>query len=332
MEKRENKMNENKKKRATGRKIGRIVLIILAVYIGITGVFTVVNQILSRGELDGIVPTGQMVEVDGRMMHIRSMGDGEQTVVIMPGIGTPLPTESFAPLMRELAIDYTVVIIEYFGTGHSDLTDQPRTNANFVAEIREALYMGGFEAPFILMPHSASGAYADYFAIRYPDEVTALVLLDTVHTHEHLEGNLSATVSLMQVAQFIGTPRLLSGFTLNIEGITEENGFTIEEISNIRRFLNHDLNATTVNRVRLYNDTIIEVAALDFPDSVPVLSIRPTNPNPGSPMTNSANNEAQMLRYNADSQLVILEGNHNIHNGNAQAIRELMNKFLADAE
>jgi pimeloyl-ACP methyl ester carboxylesterase len=322
-------MDNIKTKSTRGRKVKMILLIILGVYVGITLISTIVNQILSRNELAGIEPTGQLVEVFGGNMHIRSMGDGEHTIVILPGLGTALPSTSFAPLMRELSTEHTVVIVDYFGTGFSGQTDRPRTNANVVEELRIALSAGGFSPPFILMPHSASGATADYFAIHHPDEVAALVLLDTVHTHEHLEPNIN-TGGLARFAQFVGTPRLINRFMLSTHGITEENGFTAEEIRNIRLFMNHEVNPTTLNRSRLYNETILEVVALDFPQDIPVLSIRPTRPNAGSAMARPENNEAHMRRYGAGSQMIILEGNHNIHKGNHVQIREAINTFLGN--
>ena len=321
-------MDNVKTKSTRGRKVKTILLIILGVYVGITLISTVINQILSRNELAGIEPTGQLVEVFGKNMHIRSMGDGEHTIVILPGLGTALPSTSFAPLMRELATEHTVVIIDYFGTGFSDQTDRPRTNTNVVEEVRAALYAGGFSAPFILMPHSASGATADYFAIRHPDEVAALVLLDTVPTHEHTEPNTSeALVQLTRFTQFIGTPRLFGGVMARLEGTTIDNGFTVEEIRDIRRFMNHEVNPTSMNRVRVYHDTIHEVVALDFPQDIPVLSIRPTRPNLGA---RPEIIEAHMQRYGAGSQMIILEGNHNIHKGNHVEIREAINAFLGE--
>jgi len=323
---------KTKSKRSWKKMILTILLVLLGLNIVLLLISTIVNQILSRNELAGLEPTGQLVEVFGKNMHIRSMGDGEHTIVILSGMGTALPSTSFAPLMRELATEHTVVIIDYFGTGFSDQTDRPRTNANVVEEVRAALSAGGFSAPFILMPHSASGATADYFAIRHPDEVTALVLLDTVHTHEHLEPNMNEfAIQISRFGQFIGGNRITYRFFLaSIFGITEENGFTVEEIRNIRRFANHEVNPTSLNRSRVYNDTIHEVVALDFPQDIPVLSIRPTRPNAGSAMTRPENNEAHMRRYGEGSQMIILEGNHNIHKGNHVQIREAINAFLGE--
>ncbi|MCL2357135.1 MAG: alpha/beta hydrolase [Defluviitaleaceae bacterium] len=291
--------------------------------------FTAVNQIISLNELNGILPTGELVEVNGKMMHVRSMGDGEQIIVILPGLGTPLPTESFAPLMRELSVEYTVVAVEYFGLGHSDRTDAPRTNAAFTEEIRSALAGAGFAPPFILMPHSASGSYAEYFAVRHPEEIAALVLLDTIHTHEVLEPNVPGFVThLSGFSQFVGSPGLLSPVLMRAEGIVPENGFTPEEIQNIRRFMNHYVNSTTMNHVRMYITNIREVTELDFPQDIPVLSIRPTRPNPGSAMTIAENNIAHMERFGENSQMIIIEGNHSIHMGNHVEVREAVNAFF----
>ena len=320
---------KNKSKRGWKKMILLILLILVGINVAAILISTIVNQILSRNELVGIEPTGQIVEVLGKNMHIRSMGDGEHTVVILPGLGTALPSTFFAPLMRELATEHTVVIIDYFGTGFSDQTDRPRTNTNVVEEVRAALSAGGFSPPFILMPHSASGSTADYFAIKHPDEVAALVLLDTVHTHEHLEPNVNEfLVQLSRFQQFVGGNRIQYSILQSFMGITEANGFTPEEIRDIRRFASHEVNPTSSNRVRVYNDTIHEVVALPFPQDIPVLSIRPTRPNPGSAMTRPKNNEAHMQRYGANSQMIILEGNHNIHNGNHVQIREAVNSFL----
>ena len=321
---------KTKPKRGWKKMLLLVLLILVGLNIVIILISTIANQILSRSELTGIEPTGQMVEVNGEMMHIRSMGSGEHTIVILPGLGTALPSTFFAPLMRELATEYTVVIIDYFGTGFSGQTDRPRNNTNVVEEVRAALSAGGFSPPFILMPHSASGATADYFTIRHPDEVAALVLLDTVHTHEHLEPNMNEfMVQVSRFQQFIGGNRVNYRLLASSMGITEENGFTAEEIRNIRRFANHEVNPTTMNRTRLYNETIHEVVALDFPQDIPVLSIRPTRPNPGR-ASRTENIEAHMQRYGANSQMIILEGNHNIHKGNHVQIREAINAFLGE--
>jgi len=106
------------------------------------------------------------VEVNEQKMHVYSMGNGEKTVVLLPGFGVSLPSADFGPLMRELSKEYTAVCIEYFGIGFSDRTDAPRTSENYTKEIRTALSLAGFKPPYVLMPHSASGIYNEYYAAK----------------------------------------------------------------------------------------------------------------------------------------------------------------------
>jgi len=53
------------------------------------------------------------------------MGTGEQTIVLLPGLGVS-PSIPYRPLMEELAEKYTAVCIEYFGYGFSDGTYRPK--------------------------------------------------------------------------------------------------------------------------------------------------------------------------------------------------------------
>ena len=131
-------------------------------------------------------PQGQIVKVNGQNMHIRTMGCGYRTIVLLPGWNIPLPSVEFAPLMRALSEKYTMCTVELFGYGHSDGTDTPRTNENIAEEIRKALLLVGLKPPYVLMPYSCSGMYSEYYAIKYPQEVEALILLDCMSTGEEM--------------------------------------------------------------------------------------------------------------------------------------------------
>jgi len=280
-------------------------------------------------ELRGLEPFGQMVEANGSMMHVHSIGDGEQTIVLLPGLGTALPSASFGPLMRELSDDFTVVAIEYFGVGFSDQVDTPRTNANYTQEIRSALLAAGFKPSYILMPHSASGVYAEYFATRHPDEVTALILLDTTPTNEIIGPDIPRFAADMQrITQPIGLMRPVNRIVNStVQGFTEENGYTADEIGYIRRFTNHAANRTLTNQMVAHNDATREVMGMPFPADIPVLSIIPTRPNPGVAEEHMI---GHMTRFGETSRQITLEGNYMIYRGNSAAIREAVNAFLAE--
>lgn len=99
----------------------------------------IVNVISSKSEQGKIKPYGQSVAVDGKHMNVLIQGKGEDTVVLLPGYGTPAPALDFKPLIDELSPFYKVVVIEPFGYGLSDVTEKERTTENMVSEIHEAL-------------------------------------------------------------------------------------------------------------------------------------------------------------------------------------------------
>ncbi len=123
-------------------------------------------------------PIGQLVEVDGRDIHVYTKGRGENTIVLLSGLGTTAPALDFEPLVNELSKDNKVVVVEPFGYGWSDITNKKRTVENSVSEIREALQKSDIKGPYILMPHSVSGVYSMYYANKYPDEVKAIIGID----------------------------------------------------------------------------------------------------------------------------------------------------------
>lgn len=57
-------------------------------------------------------------------MNVFIQGEGEETVVLLPGYGTAAPALDFQLLVDELSPFYKVVVIEPFGYGLSALTEK----------------------------------------------------------------------------------------------------------------------------------------------------------------------------------------------------------------
>ena len=235
---------------------------ILGIIVCLNVIGFAINKIFFSNELEAISPYGEMVEVNNQKMHVYSMGQGEKTIVLLPGFGLPLPSADFGPLMRELSKEYTVVTVEYFGMGFSDETDTPRTNENYMEEIRTALSMAGMKSPYVLMPHSASGIYSEYYAAKYPDEVSAIIMLDTTPTVK-VESKIYNSIMKPKTIKFIyGFNTLLqeTGFTRILIGLIPpaqkvENSYTEKEISDNKLFSYHALNDTIINQAMSLNDT-----------------------------------------------------------------------------
>lgn len=120
-----------------------------------------------------------LVEVDGEKMGTVTFGTGDHTIVMLAGDHDPCPSITLKPLAERLSEQNKVIILEYFGHGFSDDTKKERTAEHFVEEIHTALEQLGEKGPYILMPHTSSGLYARLYTETYPDEVEAVIGLES---------------------------------------------------------------------------------------------------------------------------------------------------------
>ena len=220
-------------------------------------------------------PQGQLVKVDGQNMHIRQMGSGEKTIVLLPGFAVPLPTVEFAPLMRELSKKNTVCTIEFFGYGHSDGTDVPRTNENYVKEIREALTFARLIPPYVLMPYSASGVYCEYYASKYPEEIAGLILLDSTPTVEDFASTFILTnEEIDEMKSALESVKVSKEEIENDEeGVAElmRHGYTKEEIIETLIMPNHV--DTLIAQWVALTENILEAMTMPISKEIPILAL-----------------------------------------------------------
>jgi len=195
-----------------------ILKIILAVVAVCILICTVLHATYFKSAKEDIKPYGEMVTVYDGQMHINKMGSGKETIVLLPGVGVALPSADFGPLMRRLSEKYTVVCVEYFGVGFSSQTQRARTCENYVDEIRTALKSAGIKAPYVFMPHSISSVYSEYYASKYPNEVTAIISLDgtsTAYIGDDMPGFVKSLLGVAKFQQAIGFTSIAAPLVTN---------------------------------------------------------------------------------------------------------------------
>ena len=111
-------------------------------------------------------------------MHACLLGAGDTTIVLLSGSCVPLPQLEYRPLIKALAQEALVVLLEKFGYGGSDSTSQQRDLQHVVEEYREALAALDVPLPVVLAAHSMGFLEALYWAQHYPGEVSALLGID----------------------------------------------------------------------------------------------------------------------------------------------------------
>lgn len=125
-------------------------------------------------------PRGRFVGTDGSRLHYVEKGTGDAVVLLH---GNPGFVEDFAlTILDDLARDFRVVAFDRPGHGYSERhAPQAMTAEVQTGLIHDAIVRLGIVRP-ILVGHSWSGSIVLNYAIEYPDDLSAVVLLGAM-TH-----------------------------------------------------------------------------------------------------------------------------------------------------
>jgi pimeloyl-ACP methyl ester carboxylesterase len=120
---------------------------------------------------------GQLIDVGGHRLHLRCTGAGTPTVVLEPGAGEM--SSNLGWITPAVARDTRVCVYDRAGRGWSEPADTRQDAAQIATDLHTLLQRGHVPGPYVLAGHSFGGLYVLTFAARYPDEVAAMVLVDS---------------------------------------------------------------------------------------------------------------------------------------------------------
>ncbi len=116
-----------------------------------------------------------LVHVEHTHLHVIDRGDGHTVVVLQGDDGDA--SDFMAPLLSRVAYDFRALLIDRPGCGGSERARHDFTLDAQSRVIRLALRELGAEQP-LLVAHSWSAVAALALALRYPDDVAGLVLIN----------------------------------------------------------------------------------------------------------------------------------------------------------
>lgn len=270
-----------------GTVLLKILLILLCSIIFLVAVLTAIQYLLTNNEKADHPAPGSMVDVNGKIMHVFTEGQGETTFVILSGGGVGAPVLEYKPLWSRFSEHGRVAVVEYMGYGWSDETDVPRTSDNIVEEIRAALQGANINPPYVLVAHSIGGLYAMKYSEMYGDELEALIALDITLPRGIIQAKAHGqtvqqtlppfgTISLLRKAGIMRTilwmnPLLVSGAPQDV--------YTEEEARMIAMVTNWDYANNTVNDEFLHLErNMTDLVDTKFPGELPVLMIQANPP------------------------------------------------------
>lgn len=312
-----------------------VLLIIATVIIALILMGTILHATYYKSKKNNVQPYGEMIDVFDGKMHLYKMGNKDKTVVLLPGLGTALPCADFGPFMRSLSKDYTVVCVDYFGVGFSTETTRQRTCENYVEEIRAALSKAGFHAPYVLIPHSISSVYSEYYAAKYPNEVEAIISLDgtsTAYVGEDMPGFVKKILGVAKIQQTIGLISVIAPLSVKRTD-SLQCGYTEKEINDMVTFSGFSFNNTLLEQLRNSAEFVKCVHNTTYPTQVPYFKVISKQtyetPNKQIKMSPKEYQMEHLVRVGAEHSYEILDGTHFIYQKNADRIKDIVTTFLS---
>ncbi|GGG58334.1 alpha/beta hydrolase [Paenibacillus radicis (ex Gao et al. 2016)] len=310
---------KNKALRILLKIVGGIAIAIL-LFIAIV---YIVNVISNKTDQKKIETYGQLVPVDGKKMNVTIQGEGEETIVLLPGFGTAAPAIDFKPLIEELAPYYRVAVVEPFGYGLSDMTDKERNTANIVSEVHEALQALKIDR-YILMGHSIAGIYGIDYVNKYENEVIAFAGIDSsVPTQPGMD--VKFDTGKLKLLRESGFGRLL----LKIGG-SAYDGLPYDDKTKEQLQLITLRNAYTSNylneMVNIYPN-FQAAQHLTFPKELPLIFfIQANNP----VISTWVPLHEEQIKDSVHGKVITMDGEHYLHHTKSKEIAEDFRAFMKE--
>jgi proline iminopeptidase len=157
---------------------------------------------------------GELVKINGAKLFVKTMGSGEPIVMVHDGPG--FNYLYFLPQFKELAKHYMLIFYDQRASGKSsaDVDSNSITMDNFVKDLEGIRKLFGLKK-MNLFGHSWGGLIAMNYAIKYPQNLRALILSNTT----------PAKASLRNKIYYILSSRSTKEEGNELRKITSSNGY-----------------------------------------------------------------------------------------------------------
>lgn len=122
---------------------------------------------------------GEMIDIGGYSLYVEDTGIGKVTVIFDAGMGDD--SSVWNKVAEEVSQFSRVITYDRAGLGWSEESPHERDSKVIVDELHSVLEEKDITGTIILVGHSFGGVNMQRYALTYPENVSALVLVDSAH-------------------------------------------------------------------------------------------------------------------------------------------------------
>ena len=120
-----------------------------------------------------------MIDIGGYSLYVEDTGIGKVTVIFDAGMGDD--SSVWNKVAEEVSQFSRVITYDRAGLGWSEESPHERDSKVIVDELHSVLEEKDITGTIILVGHSFGGVNMQRYALTYPEDVSALVLVDSAH-------------------------------------------------------------------------------------------------------------------------------------------------------
>ena len=141
------------------------------------------------------------VSLEREISYYSRPGTGP-TIIFQSGLGDG--KNVWAGVVEQLPHSIPVLAYDRPGYGDSKRTSTARDPCSIAEELHQLTRQTGVSPPFVLVGHSMGGLYQYCYALRYPNEVAGLILIDPTHPDhlKEMKKQAPAQASLLNVLRY----------------------------------------------------------------------------------------------------------------------------------
>ena len=155
---------------------------------------------------------GRRVDVGGRRLHVACAGPADARPPVLLEAGGFGVGADWAVVQARLSDRRRTLAYDRAGLGLSDPGPEPRDAAAVVDDLQALLAAVNLRGPYILAAHSSAATYVQLFALRRPEAVCGLVLVDAIPAEAMADRKV--TERLKGAERFAGLAPLAARFGL----------------------------------------------------------------------------------------------------------------------
>jgi pimeloyl-ACP methyl ester carboxylesterase len=159
-------------------RIARIAGFLAIAIVGLACAGMLYQACATRRDHERFPPPGKLIDIGGRRLHLRCVGEGSPTVMLEAG-GTG-DSQQYAVLLGQLAPLTRVCAYDRAGMGWSDPSPLSLTARALANDLDALLTRAALPPPYVLVARSGGGPTVELYAREHADTVKGLLFLDAI--------------------------------------------------------------------------------------------------------------------------------------------------------